>query len=179
MSGRDKKEYKIVIQKEKDPELYKWALSLNYGLFPKLIIEMLRWYEKNGLLVKGGVASPDLLMSLNQNIPNIDRESFEKQVIEKLNLLELLLDSKTFKDVDSGSIESKSKDTKVLNGTQWDRNPDSQENLGSSINESKVVEDNPKLDEQDEIDDSELLMIPSPMQANFKVFRYEKKDDQE
>lgn len=55
------KEMKLIIRNESDPEIYKWVTSLKYGTFPKLVIEILRWYERNGLLVRGGVNQPDLL----------------------------------------------------------------------------------------------------------------------
>lgn len=55
------KEMKLIIRNESDPEIYKWVTSLKYGTFPKLMLEILRWYERNGLLVRGGVNQPDLL----------------------------------------------------------------------------------------------------------------------
>ena len=55
------KEMKLIIRNESDPEIYKWVTSLKYGTFPKLVLEILRWYERNGLLVRGGVNQPDLL----------------------------------------------------------------------------------------------------------------------
>ena len=55
------KEMKLIIRNESDPEIYKWVTSLKYGTFPKLVLEILRWYERNGLLVRGGVNHPDLL----------------------------------------------------------------------------------------------------------------------
>ena len=55
------KEMKLIIRNESDPEIYKWVTSLKYGTFPKLMLEILRWYERNGLLVRGGVNHPDLL----------------------------------------------------------------------------------------------------------------------
>ena len=55
------KEMKLIIRNESDPEIYKWVTSLKYGIFPKLVLEILRWYERNGLLVRGGVNHPDLL----------------------------------------------------------------------------------------------------------------------
>lgn len=176
MSGRDKKEFKIVIQKEKDPELHKWALSLNYGLFPKLIIEMLRWYEKNGLLIKGGVASPDLLMSLNQNSKTIDSTAFEKQVIEKLSHLENLINSKSFEDISSNLLKDKSNDENVMqeSGIQ-----DITSDLTTHTNPSMGNEVSHKLVEEELVDEDESLNIPSPILSNFKVFKFRKKDDKE
>ena len=55
------KEMKLIIRNESDPEIYKWVTSLKYGTFPKLVLEILRWYERNGLLIRGGVNHPDLL----------------------------------------------------------------------------------------------------------------------
>ena len=55
------KEMKLIIRNESDPEIYKWVTSLKYGTFPKLVLEILRWYERNGLLIRGGVNQPDLL----------------------------------------------------------------------------------------------------------------------
>ena len=55
------KEMKLIIRNESYPEIYKWVTSLKYGTFPKLVLEILRWYERNGLLVRGGVNHPDLL----------------------------------------------------------------------------------------------------------------------
>lgn len=67
------KEVKLTIRKDTDPEIMKWADTLKYGVFPKLMIEILRWYEANGLLVRGGVNQPDLLppkIPLNQDSPD-------------------------------------------------------------------------------------------------------------
>lgn len=64
------REVKITIKGSDDPEILKWANTLKYGTFPKVVIEILRWYEKNGLLVRGGVNAPDLLppqIPLNQD----------------------------------------------------------------------------------------------------------------
>jgi hypothetical protein len=64
------KEGKITIKGGDDPEILKWANTLKYGTFPKVVIEILRWYEKNGLLVRGGVNHPDILppqIPLNQD----------------------------------------------------------------------------------------------------------------
>lgn len=55
------KEVKLIIRNDSDPEIYKWATSLKYGVFPKLVLEILRWYERNGLLVRGAVNHPDIL----------------------------------------------------------------------------------------------------------------------
>lgn len=52
------REVKITIKGSDDPEILKWANTLKYGTFPKVVIEILRWYEKNGLLVRGGVNAP-------------------------------------------------------------------------------------------------------------------------
>ncbi|BBL22187.1 MULTISPECIES: hypothetical protein [Acinetobacter] len=67
------KEVKLIIRKDADPEILKWANTLKYGAFPKLMLEILRWYETNGLLVRGGVNHPDLLppkIPLNQDSPD-------------------------------------------------------------------------------------------------------------
>ena len=69
------KEMKLIIRNESDPEIYKWVTSLKYGTFPKLVLEILRWYERNGLLVRGGVNHPDLLppkIPLNEVSPDTD-----------------------------------------------------------------------------------------------------------
>lgn len=69
------KEVKLIIRNESDPEIYKWVTSLKYGIFPKLVLEILRWYERNGLLVRGGVNHPDLLppkIPLNEVSPDTD-----------------------------------------------------------------------------------------------------------
>lgn len=67
------KEVKLIIRNESDPEIYKWVTSLKYGTFPKLVLEILRWYERNGLLIRGGVIQPDLLppkIPLNEASPD-------------------------------------------------------------------------------------------------------------
>lgn len=172
MSGqRNKKEYKIVIQKEKDPELYKWALSLNYGLFPKLIVEMLRWYEKNNLLVKGGVASPDLLLNQNLNTPNIINSDFEKQVIEKLNQLESLITSKNIGVIDTGAEHTN--DLEQLSNGQAEikaHRPDLSTTLDSDLMNDTS---NSVSDVAEEEGDAMPVLLPNT--GDFRVFKYKGK----
>ncbi len=73
------KEMKLIIRNESDPEIYKWVTSLKYGTFPKLVLEILRWYERNGLLIRGGVNQPDLLppkIPLNED--SLDAETLKE-----------------------------------------------------------------------------------------------------
>ena len=73
------KEMKLIIRNESDPEIYKWVTSLKYGTFPKLVLEILRWYERNGLLIRGGVNQPDLLppkIPLNED--SLDTETLNE-----------------------------------------------------------------------------------------------------
>lgn len=172
MSGqRNKKEYKIVIQKEKDPELYKWALSLNYGLFPKLIVEMLRWYEKNNLLVKGGVASPDLLLNQNINTPNNSNSVFEKQVIEKLIELESLITSKNIGVIDTG-VEHTNDLEQLGNGQAEIKVSTSELSTTSDLN---LVNDTSTLmsDVVEEKEDAMPVLLPNT--GDFRVFKYKGK----
>ncbi|AMW80546.1 hypothetical protein AMD27_16650 (plasmid) [Acinetobacter sp. TGL-Y2] len=90
MASDGKKEFKLTIHDDRDPELYKWAASLRYGTFPKLVIEMLRWYEVKGLLVKGGVASPDLVIN-PIDVSKIQDSNNENQILEKLEAIESML----------------------------------------------------------------------------------------
>lgn len=175
MSGRDKKEFKVGIHKDRDPDIYKWATSLNYGLFPKLIIEMLRWYEINGLLVKGGIASPDLLINLKQNPPILESSVFEKQVLEKLNSLEVLLKSRDLSRVEIDSIQdltvdpSKSKVNlnELGSNSSIDQYLDQKDHSVSSVENIGA----------DDIVDEQPIMLSMPMQSSFKVYKYEKKED--
>lgn len=84
------REVKITIKGDDDPEILKWASTLKYGTFPKVVIEILRWYEKNGLLVRGGVNAPDILppqIPLNQ--ASIDAVKLNEilQVVKENNQL--------------------------------------------------------------------------------------------
>lgn len=73
------KEAKLIIRNDSDPEIYKWATNLKYGTFPKLVIEILRWYERNGLLVRGGVNHPDILPpKIPLNEVSLDAETLQK-----------------------------------------------------------------------------------------------------
>lgn len=78
------KEVKITIRKGSDPEILNWVNTLKYGAFPKLMLEILRWYERNGLLVSGGVNQPDLLPP---KIP-LNHDSLDTKMLnEMLSLL--------------------------------------------------------------------------------------------
>ena len=90
MASDGKKEFKLTIHDDRDPELYKWAASLRYGTFPKLVIEMLRWYEAKGLLVKGGVASPDLVIN-PIDVSKLQDSNNENLILEKLEAIESML----------------------------------------------------------------------------------------
>lgn len=175
MSGRDKKEFKLGIHKDRDPEIFKWATTLNYGLFPKLIVEMLRWYEKNGLLVKGGVASPDLLISLNQNPPILEGASFEKQVLEKLDHLEVLLKSTDLRNIEIDTLQKLAADQSK---TQSDLNELSSSSSIDHVLDQKANSVTPIQDlDGNGSEDEQPIMLSMPMQSNFKVYKYEKKED--
>ena len=90
MASDGKREFKLTIHDDRDPELYKWAASLRYGTFPKLVIEMLRWYEAKGLLVKGGVASPDLVIN-PIDVSRLQDSNNENLILEKLETIEFML----------------------------------------------------------------------------------------
>ncbi|NWK53216.1 hypothetical protein HYG89_11800 [Acinetobacter sp. SwsAc5] len=172
MSGqRNKKEYKIVIQKEKDPDLYKWALSLNYGLFPKLIVEMLRWYEKNNLLVKGGVASPDLLLKQNLNTPNFSNSDFEKQVIQKLNQLELLISSKNIGVIGTGVEHTN--DFEQLSNGQVEIKANKHE--FSTTSNLDLVNETSNSGSGVEAEEGDAIPVPLPSTGDFRVFKYKGK----
>lgn len=175
MSGREKKEFKVGIRKDIDPDIYKWATSLHYGLFPKLIIEMLRWYEINGLLVKGGIASPDLLIRLTQNPPILELSSYEKQVLEKLDHLEVLLKSTDLRNIEIDTIQKVAEDPSMnqRNLNELDSNSSIDHVLDQKV--SSVPSD--KDSKGNSIEDEEPIMLSMPMQSNFKVYKYEKKED--
>ncbi|NNH77398.1 hypothetical protein HLH17_06885 [Acinetobacter sp. ANC 5380] len=85
MKSRD---VKFTVRHEVDPELCNWANKLKYGFFPKIVLDMLRWYQKHGLLIKGGVNHPDILppqIPLNQ----LDQQKSQAndQTVELLNRL--------------------------------------------------------------------------------------------
>ena len=84
------KEMKLIIRKDTDPEILKWADTLKYGVFPKLMIEILRWYEANGLLVRGGANQPDLLppkIPLNQDPTDANVLNEMLSLLKENNLL--------------------------------------------------------------------------------------------
>lgn len=161
MAGSGKKEFKITINKEKEPELYKWVMSLNYGFFPKVVIEVLRWYEKNGLLVRGGIVSPDILIK-QQNEPNdFSPNPFELSVLKKLERLEEIL-SKT--DLTAMAVKSQ---------------------VATDINESphhKVQEVLSSDGCSDQLQSEEQPNEEPPaitMPASFRVFRFKNKGNEE
>lgn len=173
MRGRDKKEFKLVIHKDRDPEVYKWALSLNYGLFPKFMIEILRWYEKNGLLVKGGVASPDLLIDLNKKPPILEVSDFEKQVLEKLNSLEDLLKNSNFEGLASFPSDDNPNVALVNKVISFE-----QTEFRSDVEIDSLSTDQVEPDMQNKTEpEPEQSTFAMPMQSNFKVYKYQKKED--
>lgn len=84
------REVKLSLKSETDPEILKWANSLKYGHFPKIMLEILRWYEKNGLLIKGGVNHPDILppqIPLNQIQVQDQSNQDCSEILEQLDKL--------------------------------------------------------------------------------------------
>lgn len=79
------REAKVTVRSNLDPELFHWVSTLKYGCFPKIVLDILRWYEKHGLLIKGGVNHPDILppqIPLNQQ----QQESIQTdQTLEQLD----------------------------------------------------------------------------------------------
>ena len=89
------KEMKVTIKGDVDPEILKWVNTLKYGAFPKVILEMLRWYDRNNLLVRGGVVSPDLLapkVSFDQS--NMEIRQIDSNAVQEILKTVLLIDQK-------------------------------------------------------------------------------------
>ncbi|WP_436659788.1 hypothetical protein [Acinetobacter sp. P1(2025)] len=81
--SRKKKEFKVTISGDKDPELYRWVESLSYGVFSRLVVENLKWMHEKGLLVNGSMASPDILLE-NQKKPLDMHREIDSDIQEKI-----------------------------------------------------------------------------------------------
>lgn len=102
------KEAKIIIRNDTDPEILKWVNTLKYGAFPKIMIEILRWYNKNGLLVRGGANAPDILppkIPLNQNSESQDAVVLN-EILDLLRENNHILKNGTFVPPTETQIES-------------------------------------------------------------------------
>lgn len=95
--GKEVKQFKIILRADKEPELYKWAQQLPYGAFPRIIIEVLDWFDKNALLTRGGVISPDLMINQVNNqttsLPLSENKEIEKEILRRVNEIADLLAS--------------------------------------------------------------------------------------
>lgn len=104
------REVKITIKGSDDPDILKWANTLKYGVLPKLILEILRWYEKNGLLVRGGVNQPDILppqIPLNQeSLDLIQLNKILSIVLENNDLLKSGVEIRPTENLESESTSA-------------------------------------------------------------------------
>jgi hypothetical protein len=95
MSFKNSKELKITIHKDREPELYAWAVSLTYGAFPREMLKILNWLYLNEGLELGGTRELDEVFvrkSLN-NLGGRNTE-FEQSVLSELQAIKELVNQR-------------------------------------------------------------------------------------
>ena len=165
MASDGKKEFKLTIHDDRDPELYKWATSLRYGTFPKVVIEMLRWFEAKGLLVKGGVASPDLVIN-PIDVSKIQDSNNENLILERLEAIEFMLRN--------GLIVNKKQDE--LSDSQEPQTPTKAiDEIKSEVPAVQTVVNHESDLSSNEPEPNEMNAVPT--NPAFKVFKRERKKE--
>lgn len=145
------KEAKIIIRGDSDPEILKWVNTLKYGAFPKIMIEILRWYNRNGLLVRGGANAPDLLPP---KIP-LNQESIDSRMLSEI--LEIVKDNHRI--LQSGTSVPP---TEIQEQSFSNQSNSFQEDDGAESNSDLRPE--PVIESQD---DSAQI----PVMSNFKIYK--------
>lgn len=161
------KEVKLIIKSDTDPEILKWANSLKYGVFPKVMIEILRWYDNNGLLVRGGVNQPDLLppkIPLNQDTIEVEKLNQIIKLISENN--QLIRSGKAISPTEKAeldnSISSHDSLGEVSSPMQLDNSISNHNSLGVGVS--------PKQDEVD-IEEVEHEQPVPAFPPAFKIYR--------
>lgn len=171
------KEIKFLIKKETDPTIFEWMNSLKYGVPPKVMLNMLRWYDRKNLLCRGGIIDPDTVIvpqDINSSAIGSDELIREllaeiKSLKKELANLSLSSISKQASTSPSASVDVKFERERIAKA--WPDEQTNQSNLNLLSEQSLDNKSSLEVATTDPSDNPSQVAMPRPA---FKVYKRDK-----